>query len=96
MLEKGDYVRKAAIALLASLCLSWLGITEAATAICPESCGSGPIAVLNNAGSTVDEVNWEWSDALADGSKYFWTEIRYYDGSSCSNWNLQTWGDCPP
>ncbi|MHC4575347.1 MAG: hypothetical protein ACYS76_14660 [Planctomycetota bacterium] len=61
-----------------------------------DNCGSAAIASSAKSGSVADEVNWEWSDTASDDSQYFWIEIRYYEGISCSNWNLQTWGDCPP
>jgi hypothetical protein len=43
-----------------------------------------------NSGTTTETVDYEWNGDTRD----FYIEIRYYSGSSCNNWTLQTWGGC--
>ncbi len=48
-----------------------------------------------NSGSQQETVDYYWNDTGgSDDSRYIYIEIRYYNGSSCSNWSLQTWGGC--
>jgi len=60
-----------------------------------DSCSGGSIAASTNSG-TIDEINYSWTDTSGDDSRYFFIEVRYYVGSSCSNWSLLTWGGCSP
>ena len=61
-----------------------------------QPCGNLVDQSLNGVGQT-DTVVGTVSDSLgSDDSCFFYIEIRYYSGDSCSNWNLQTWGDCRP
>ncbi len=61
-----------------------------------DNCGSGPIA-SSHSGGTLDQIDYSWTDNVgSDDSRFFYIEVRYFSGSSCSNWDLNTWGDCKP
>ena len=47
-----------------------------------------------NSGTATETVDYVWNDTGNNDSRDFYIEIRYYSGSSCSNWSLQTWGGC--
>lgn len=58
----------------------------------------GPCGTLldssENSGTTTEWVDYVVNETGGDDSRDFYIEIRYYSGSSCSNWSLQTWGGC--
>lgn len=58
----------------------------------------GPCGVLldssANSGTATEMVDYVVNDTGNNDSRDFYIEIRYYSGSSCSNWFLQTWGGC--
>lgn len=58
----------------------------------------GPCGTLldssENSGTATETVDYVWNDTGGNDSRDFYIEIRYYSGSSCSNWLLQTWGGC--
>jgi hypothetical protein len=47
-------------------------------------------------GGDADEtVYYSWSDNVGyDDSKMLYIQVIYFDGESCSNWTLRTYGDC--
>ncbi len=49
-----------------------------------------------NGGTTQDIVTISESDSFISGDEFdYWVEVRFYSGSSCSNWTLQFYGhDC--
>jgi hypothetical protein len=58
----------------------------------------GPCGTLldssENSGTSIEMVDYVWSDTGGDDSRDFYIEIRYYTGNSCSDWLLETWGGC--
>ncbi len=45
-------------------------------------------------GDQIEQVHCVVNDSGGDDSRYYYIEIRYYTGSSCGEWLLETWGGC--
>jgi len=61
-----------------------------------EPCGNLIDSSTNGVGQ-LDQVSYNWSDiSYLDMSKVFYIEVRYASGSSCENWDLDTYGGCTP
>jgi hypothetical protein len=56
-------------------------------------CGTLLDSSTNGTGQS-EMVDYSWNDTSGSESRSVYIEIRYYSGSSCSNWSLQTWGGC--
>ena len=57
----------------------------------------GNLVDYSTATGQLEEVKGSVTDDCGgdDDSRYYYIEVRYYSGSSCANWYLQTWGGCP-
>ena len=59
--------------------------------------GCGTLRASSTQGTgMLDETSYRFSDDYGSSdTRYVYIEIRYYSGSSCSNWQLWTKGGCP-
>ena len=58
-----------------------------------EGCGNLVAASQNSVGNA-EWIHYVWDDGLSDDSKDLFINIKYYGGSGCDSWTLETYGDC--